>query len=351
MSCVDCHNPHGSIRPAMTQTFGANEPGCLNCHGDKRGPFTFEHGPVRFEGCATCHEPHGSANPRMLTRQDVRLCLSGVPCQSADGKHHRRTIGVVPPAFHDLLLPQYPELHGMPSEDPRKLRGQESAEMTATPLLLAVMVVPLLASRGARARSAGARSCGADSSSPSSSNAGPSDTGSCGADSIFTKSGGAGSCDEDSIPTSSSGASARNAGFSDTGCVHTGSFSKRRGGPAQAASPVPSAEDLVQRLHRRGLHLAQQRRRQLRRLPEHRKSRLGTEADRRRLYHPRSQASPLRRDPRSRLRLGRRSVRDLPSGRQKIETVRIQCRLPRHRLLRFPAFLRRSAAGAGRHAQ
>ncbi len=53
MSCVDCHNPHGSIRPAMAQAFGANEPGCLNCHGDKRGPFTFEHGPVRFEGCAT----------------------------------------------------------------------------------------------------------------------------------------------------------------------------------------------------------------------------------------------------------------------------------------------------------
>ena len=89
MSCVDCHNPHGSIRPAMTQTFGANEPGCLNCHGDKRGPFTFEHGPVRFEGCATCHEPHGSANPRMLTRQDVRYRLSGVPRQSADGEHHR----------------------------------------------------------------------------------------------------------------------------------------------------------------------------------------------------------------------------------------------------------------------
>jgi DmsE family decaheme c-type cytochrome len=106
MSCVDCHNPHGSIRPAMTQSFAANEPGCLRCHGDKRGPFTFEHGPVRFEGCATCHEPHGSANPRMLARQEVRMvcleCHANLPTSNKSG-----TIGVVPPSFHDLRSPRY----------------------------------------------------------------------------------------------------------------------------------------------------------------------------------------------------------------------------------------------------
>ena len=128
MTCVDCHNPHGSIRPAMTQCFAANEPGCFNCHGDKRGPFTFEHGPVRFEGCGSCHEPHGSANPRMLTRQDVRfVCLE---CHaSLPTVNNTRTIGVVPPSFHDLRSPRFPELHGVPSEDPRKLRGPEPAEM------------------------------------------------------------------------------------------------------------------------------------------------------------------------------------------------------------------------------
>ncbi len=106
MTCVDCHNPHGSIRPAMLRSFAANDPGCFKCHGDKRGPFTFEHGPVRFEGCATCHEPHGSANPRMLVRQEVRIvcleCHASLPTVNTTG-----TIGVVPPSFHNLRLPQF----------------------------------------------------------------------------------------------------------------------------------------------------------------------------------------------------------------------------------------------------
>jgi DmsE family decaheme c-type cytochrome len=105
MSCVDCHNPHGSIRPAMLQNFAANEPGCFACHGDKRGPFTFEHAPLRFEGCAACHEPHGSANPRMLTRANVRfLCLE---CHAALPTVVSSVAGVVPPSFHDLRSPRF----------------------------------------------------------------------------------------------------------------------------------------------------------------------------------------------------------------------------------------------------
>jgi DmsE family decaheme c-type cytochrome len=104
MSCVDCHNPHGSALPTALRAFAADEPGCFSCHGDKRGPFTFEHAPVRFEGCPTCHEPHGSANPRMLTRAAVRFvcleCHANLP-----GMNSVRTAGVVPPSFHNLNSP------------------------------------------------------------------------------------------------------------------------------------------------------------------------------------------------------------------------------------------------------
>jgi DmsE family decaheme c-type cytochrome len=104
MSCVDCHNPHGSFLPRQVRTAAANEPACLNCHGDKRGPFTFEHAPVRLEGCTACHQPHGSVNPRMLTRNEVRiLCLE---CHS-NTTAQTGVIGGVPPAFHDLRSPRY----------------------------------------------------------------------------------------------------------------------------------------------------------------------------------------------------------------------------------------------------
>jgi DmsE family decaheme c-type cytochrome len=109
MSCVDCHNPHASFKFDTVRTSFGNEPGCLQCHSDKRGPFVYEHPVVRMEGCTACHEPHGSANPRMLIRHEVRLvcleCHSNLPISAPAGK--TTVIGGVPPAFHDLRTPQF----------------------------------------------------------------------------------------------------------------------------------------------------------------------------------------------------------------------------------------------------
>ena len=72
MVCSDCHNPHGSTTEALLRENSINE-NCYKCHAEKRGPFLFEHIPVR-ENCDNCHEPHGSTNEYLLKIARPRLC-------------------------------------------------------------------------------------------------------------------------------------------------------------------------------------------------------------------------------------------------------------------------------------
>ena len=65
ISCVDCHNPHGSTSKTMLKTDSVNET-CYSCHAEKRGPFLWEHAPVR-ENCLSCHNAHGSNHDKLLT--------------------------------------------------------------------------------------------------------------------------------------------------------------------------------------------------------------------------------------------------------------------------------------------
>jgi DmsE family decaheme c-type cytochrome len=114
MVCTDCHNPHGAFpptwrlaeRPHLMDQALANEEPCLKCHEDKRGPFVFEHPPVRVEGCEVCHYPHGSANSRLLRRPVVfTMCLE---CHNGALGFGRARLGDPPPfAFHDLRSPIY----------------------------------------------------------------------------------------------------------------------------------------------------------------------------------------------------------------------------------------------------
>jgi DmsE family decaheme c-type cytochrome len=70
--CSDCHNPHGSVTEALLRADSIND-NCYKCHAEKRGPFLFEHPPVR-ENCLNCHDPHGSVNEFLLKVSRPRLC-------------------------------------------------------------------------------------------------------------------------------------------------------------------------------------------------------------------------------------------------------------------------------------
>ena len=76
IKCTDCHNAHGALRDRMVRSAPNQDLVCLKCHADKRGPFVFEHEPVRVEGCMACHTPHSSMYPRLLLTARINtLCL------------------------------------------------------------------------------------------------------------------------------------------------------------------------------------------------------------------------------------------------------------------------------------
>lgn len=73
LQCSSCHNPHGSQNVRQLRVGTSVNETCTTCHADKRGPFLWEHAPVR-ENCTTCHDPHGSSNERMLVAKAPMLC-------------------------------------------------------------------------------------------------------------------------------------------------------------------------------------------------------------------------------------------------------------------------------------
>jgi DmsE family decaheme c-type cytochrome len=72
MQCTSCHNPHGTQAPRLIAANSINDK-CVECHSEKRGPFLFEHPPVR-ENCLNCHDPHGSSHEPLLVVKKPLLC-------------------------------------------------------------------------------------------------------------------------------------------------------------------------------------------------------------------------------------------------------------------------------------
>ena len=96
MGCEDCHDPHDGSRPNMIRADWTNEL-CLECHTEKRGPFLWEHAPVR-EDCLNCHNPHGSNHDKLLVAKLPYLCQrchlnTRHPGTLYDGRNAGTTIG------------------------------------------------------------------------------------------------------------------------------------------------------------------------------------------------------------------------------------------------------------------
>jgi DmsE family decaheme c-type cytochrome len=72
MTCASCHDPHDGTKQKLVSANYVNEK-CLECHTEKRGPFLWEHAPVR-ENCMTCHDAHGSNHEKLLQAKQPFLC-------------------------------------------------------------------------------------------------------------------------------------------------------------------------------------------------------------------------------------------------------------------------------------
>jgi DmsE family decaheme c-type cytochrome len=107
LECASCHNPHGAPTEKLIRANSINDQ-CYSCHQEKRGPFLWEHAPVR-ESCVTCHTPHGSNNPGLLALRTPQLCQS---CH-IQGRH--QTVAGRPNAMWNInrsCLNCHSQIHG-----------------------------------------------------------------------------------------------------------------------------------------------------------------------------------------------------------------------------------------------
>ena len=107
MQCTSCHNPHGSPNDKMLLQTSVNQ-NCYTCHAEKRGPFLWEHAPVR-ENCLNCHDAHGTINEKMLKVKQPLLCQQCHQTSSHPGPAYPAQSRY---AFNQGCLHCHPAIHG-----------------------------------------------------------------------------------------------------------------------------------------------------------------------------------------------------------------------------------------------
>jgi DmsE family decaheme c-type cytochrome len=93
VKCSDCHDAHGSFGNNNLKSTADQNAICTKCHTETRGPFVFEHAPVRAEGCMACHTPHGSQNARLLNMPSITPLCNQCHSQVGAGTVHGMDAG------------------------------------------------------------------------------------------------------------------------------------------------------------------------------------------------------------------------------------------------------------------
>jgi DmsE family decaheme c-type cytochrome len=93
VKCSDCHDVHGTFEKSNLRSRNDSNLICTKCHAEMRGPFVYEHTPVKGEGCMGCHTPHGSQNARMLNMPNINTLCNQCHSPVAAGTVHGMNAG------------------------------------------------------------------------------------------------------------------------------------------------------------------------------------------------------------------------------------------------------------------
>jgi DmsE family decaheme c-type cytochrome len=93
VKCSDCHDVHGTFNDANLRSTADENNICTKCHTEVRGPYVYEHAPVKAEGCMACHSPHGSQNARLLNMPSINTLCNQCHSRVANGAVHGQGAG------------------------------------------------------------------------------------------------------------------------------------------------------------------------------------------------------------------------------------------------------------------